>query len=122
MIKKKKKLIRIGIAHITSTFRNTIITITDIFGNTLCWSSSGSLGFLGSRKATAFAIQSATKNALLKAIEFGIEKLEIIIKGCGEERESCISCFQISGLQVVSIEDKTGIPHNGCRPPKKRKL
>jgi small subunit ribosomal protein S11 len=120
--KKIKKIINIGIANIKSTFNNTIITISDIFGNTICWSSAGTSGFKGSRKNTPFAAQSAAKNVAFKALEFGMEKIEVIIKGRGNGRETSIRALKAAGLQIISIEDKTGIPHNGCRPPKKRRV
>jgi small subunit ribosomal protein S11 len=120
--KKQKKIVTIGIANIKSTFNNTIITISDIFGNTICWSSAGTSGFKGSRKNTPFAAQSAARNAALKALEFGMEKIEIIIKGRGNGRETSIRALKAAGLNILSIEDKTGVPHNGCRPPKKRRI
>lgn len=120
--KKQKKIFLVGIANIKSTFNNTIITISDILGNTLCWASSGTSGFKGARKNTPFAAQSAARNAAIKAIEFGMEKIEVIIKGRGNGRESSIRALKSAGLNIVSIEDKTGIAHNGCRPPKKRRL
>jgi len=120
--KKQKKSVTVGIANIKTTFNNTIITICDILGNTLCWASSGTSGFKGSRKNTPFAAQTAAKNAAAKALELGMEKVEIIIKGRGNGRESSIRALKLSGLAIVSIEDKTGVAHNGCRPPKKRRL
>lgn len=120
--KKQKKIVNIGIANIKTTFNNTIITICDILGNTLCWASSGTSGFKGSRKNTPFAAQTAAKNAAGKALELGMEKVEIIIKGRGNGRESSIRALKLAGLSIVSIEDKTGVAHNGCRPPKKRRL
>ena len=120
--KKQKKIVNIGIANIKTTFNNTIITICDILGNTLCWASSGTSGFKGSRKNTPFAAQTAAKNAATKALELGMEKVEIIIKGRGNGRESSIRALKLAGLSIVSIEDKTGVAHNGCRPPKKRRV
>jgi small subunit ribosomal protein S11 len=120
--KKQKKIVNIGIANIKTTFNNTIITICDILGNTLCWASSGTSGFKGSRKNTPFAAQTAAKNAATKALELGMEKVEIIIKGRGNGREISIRALKLAGLSIVSIEDKTGVAHNGCRPPKKRRL
>jgi small subunit ribosomal protein S11 len=120
--KKQKKIVTVGIANIKSTFNNTIITISDIFGNTICWSSAGTSGFKGSRKNTPFAAQSAARNAAFKAIEFGMEKIEVIIKGRGNGRETSVRALKAAGLNILSIEDKTGVPHNGCRPPKKRRI
>lgn len=120
--KKQKKTITIGIANIKTTFNNTIITISDILGNTLCWASSGTSGFKGARKNTPFAAQSAARNAALKAIELGMEKIEVVIKGRGNGRETSIRALKSAGLNILSIEDRTAIPHNGCRPPKKRRL
>jgi small subunit ribosomal protein S11 len=120
--KKQKKSVTIGIANIQTTFNNTIITITDSFGNTLCWASSGTSGFKGSRKNTAFAAQSAAHNAATKAKELGMEKVEVIVKGRGNGRETSIRALKLVGLTILSIEDRTPIPHNGCRPPKKRRL
>jgi small subunit ribosomal protein S11 len=120
--KKQKKSILIGIANIKTTFNNTIVTITDMFGNTLCWASSGTSGFKGARKNTPFAAQSAARNAALKALELGLEKIEIVIKGRGNGRETSIRALKSAGLNILSIEDRTAIAHNGCRPPKKRRL
>ena len=120
--RKERKNITSGVAHVAATFNNTIITISDFLGNTLCWSSSGSSGFKGARKNTPFAAQSAARNAALKAIELGMEKIEVIIKGRGNGRETSIRALKSAGLNILSIEDKTSIPHNGCRPPKKRRL
>ena len=120
--KKQKKLVTVGIANIKTTFNNTIITICDILGNTICWSSSGTSGFKGSRKNTPFAAQTVARNAALKAMELGMEKVEIIIKGRGNGREPSIRALKSTGLGILSIEDRTSIAHNGCRPPKKRRL
>jgi small subunit ribosomal protein S11 len=120
--KKQKKVVNVGIANIKSTFNNTIITISDIFGNTICWSSAGTSGFKGSRKNTPFAAQSAARNVASKALEFGMEKIEVILKGRGNGRETSIRALKAAGLNILSIEDKTGVPHNGCRPPKKRRI
>mgnify|MGYP006073271265 CR=1 FL=1 len=120
--KKQKKLVTVGIANIKTTFNNTIITVCDILGNTVCWASSGTSGFKGSRKNTPFAAQTAAKSAAVKASEYGMEKIEIVIKGRGNGRESSIRAFKAAGLTIVSIEDKTSVAHNGCRPPKKRRL
>jgi small subunit ribosomal protein S11 len=120
--KKQKKSVIIGIANIQTTFNNTIVTITDILGNTLCWSSAGTSGFKGARKNTPFAAQTAANNAAKKAIELGMEKIEVIIKGRGNGRETSIRALKSAGLNILSIEDRTPISHNGCRPPKKRRL
>ena len=120
--KKNNKNILIGIVHIKSTFNNTLITITDLLGNTLVCTTCGTSGFKGSRKKTPFAAQTATKNAILKALELGLEKVEIIIKGRGNGRESSIRAIKNTGIKILSIEDQTSIAHNGCRPPKKRSL
>ena len=120
--KKQKKVVSVGIASIKTTFNNTIITISDILGNTVCWASAGTSGFKGSRKNTPFAAQTAAKNAAGKASEYGMEKVEIVVKGRGNGRESSIRALKSAGLKIVSIEDKTSVPHNGCRPPKKRRL
>ena len=120
--KKVKKNIPSGVAHISSTFNNTIITITDNTGNTVSWSSSGNRGFKGSRKSTPFAAQLAAEEAGTKALEHGMKNIEIIIKGPGNGRESAIRALGATGLNITIIKDITPIPHNGCRPPKKRRV
>ena len=120
--KKTKKNVPSGIAHINSTFNNTIITITDSVGNTISWSSSGIKGFKGSRKSTPFAAQLAAEEAAKKAMEHGMKNIEIIIKGPGNGRESAIRALGSTGLNITIIKDITPIPHNGCRPPKKRRV
>ena len=120
--KKVKKNIQFGVAHINSTFNNTIITITDTTGNTVSWSSSGNKGFKGSRKSTPFAAQLAAEEAGKKAIEHGMKNIEIIIKGPGNGRESAIRALGSTGLNITVIKDVTPIPHNGCRPSKKRRV
>ena len=120
--KKVKKNIPFGVAHINSTFNNTIITITDTTGNTVSWSSSGNKGFKGSRKSTPFAAQLAAEEAGKKAIEHGMKNIEIIIKGPGNGRESAIRALGSTGLNITVINDVTPIPHNGCRPSKKRRV
>ncbi len=120
--KKQKKTILVGDAHIKTTFNNTIVTVSDPLGNTLCWSSAGTSGLKGSRKATAFAAQTAAKLVANKALEFGMKKIEIVLKGRGKGRESSVRAFKLAGLRILSIEDKTKVPFNGCRPPKRRRL
>lgn len=120
--KKQKKGISIGIANIQTTFNNTIITLTDPTGNAICWASAGSSGFKGARKNTAFAAQTAAQNAATKAKDLGLEKVEVILKGRGNGRETSIRALKAAGLSIISIEDRTSIAHNGCRPPKKRRL
>ena len=111
-----------GEAHIKSTFNNTIITITDKGGDTLAWSSSGTVGFKGSRKSTPFAAQLAAENAAKKAQEFGMKKVDVFVKGPGSGRETAIRTLQANGLEVASITDETPQPHNGCRPKKRRRV
>ena len=120
--KKIKKNIPSGIAHINSTFNNTIITITDTTGNTISWSSSGNKGFKGSRKSTPFAAQLAAEEAGKKAMEHGMKHVEVVIKGPGNGRESAIRALGSTGLNITVIKDITPIPHNGCRPSKKRRV
>ena len=120
--KKTKKNIPIGVAHVNATFNNTIVTITDQKGNTIAWSSAGAEGFKGSRKSTPFAAQLAAEDAGKKAIEHGMKNVEVIIKGPGAGRESAIRALGSSGLNITIIKDITPIPHNGCRPPKRRRV
>ena len=120
--KKTKKNIPSGIAHINSTFNNTIITITDTSGNAISWSSSGNKGFKGSRKSTPFAAQLAAEEAGKKAMEHGMKYVEVVIKGPGNGRESAIRALGSTGLNITVIKDITPIPHNGCRPSKKRRV
>ena len=120
--KKVKKNIVSGIAHINSTFNNTIITITDNIGNTISWSSSGNKGFKGSRKSTPFAAQLAAEEAGKKAIEHGMKNIEVVVKGPGNGRESAIRALNSTGLNISIIKDITPIPHNGCRPSKRRRV
>ena len=120
--KKTKKNIPSGIAHINSTFNNTIITITDTSGNAISWSSSGNKGFKGSRKSTPFAAQLAAEEAGKKAMEHGLKHVEVVIKGPGNGRESAIRALGSTGLNITVIKDITPIPHNGCRPSKKRRV
>jgi small subunit ribosomal protein S11 len=120
--KKEKKSVPQGVAHIQATFSNTIITITDPQGNAVAWSSSGIQGFKGSRKSTPYAAQTAVEDAAKKAQEHGMRSVEIYVKGPGNSREAALRAFQSSGLQVTMIRDVTPIPHNGCRPPKRRRV
>ncbi|OGW14997.1 MAG: 30S ribosomal protein S11 [Nitrospinae bacterium RIFCSPLOWO2_12_FULL_45_22] len=120
--KKEKRVIGEGIAHIQSTFNNTIITITDMGGNVVAWASAGTQGFKGSRKSTPFAAQVAAESAAKKAIDLGVKKINIYVKGPGSGRESAIRSLQAAGLEVNLIRDVTPIPHNGCRPPKRRRV
>ena len=120
--KKVKKIVSDGIAHVHASFNNTIITITDRQGNALSWATSGAAGFKGSRKSTPFAAQRAAETAADRAMKMGMKELEVRIKGPGSGRESAVRALQASGLEIRSIEDVTPIPHNGCRPPKKRRV
>jgi small subunit ribosomal protein S11 len=120
--KREKKNITSGVAHVNSTFNNTMVTITDAQGNTLSWSSSGTMGFKGSRKSTPFAAQMAAEDAGKKAMEHGVKILEVEVTGPGSGRESALRALQSVGLQITSIRDVTPIPHNGCRPRKRRRV
>lgn len=120
--KRVKKNIEKGQAHISSTFNNTMVCLTDLNGNVLSWASAGQLGFRGSRKSTPYAAQQAAEEAAKKAMEHGLKIVEVYVKGPGSGRESAIRSLQASGLEVSSIKDVTPIPHNGCRPPKKRRV
>ncbi len=120
--KKEKKNISEGVAHIQSTFNNTIVTITDVSGNVISWSSSGVQGFKGSRKGTPFAAQQAGEDAVKKAREHGLRTLQVYVKGPGSGRESALRAIQSAGVTITMIKDVTPIPHNGCRPPKKRRV
>ncbi len=120
--KKVKKNVQSGIAHIHSTFNNTQITITDVAGNTLCWSSAGGHGFKGSRKSTPFAAQVAAEDCAKKAMEHGVRQVTVHVKGPGAGRESAVRALQAQGIKVSLIRDVTPIPHNGCRPPKRRRV
>ncbi|HON58735.1 MAG TPA: 30S ribosomal protein S11 [Smithella sp.] len=120
--KKEKKNITEGIAHIQSTFNNTIVTITDLSGNVIAWSSAGLQGFKGSRKSTPFAAQMAAEDVVRKAKEQGMRKVQVYIKGPGAGRESALRSLQIAGLTITLIRDVTPVPHNGCRPPKRRRV
>ncbi|MFH1136307.1 MAG: 30S ribosomal protein S11 [Pseudomonadota bacterium] len=120
--KKEKKNIPVGVAHIQSTFNNTIVTITDPKGNTVAWSSAGTQGFKGSRKSTPYAAQMAGEDAAKKAMENGMRTVEVFVKGPGTGREAALRALQSAGFQVTLIRDVTPIPHNGCRPPKRRRV
>ncbi len=120
--KKVKKNIQTGVAHIQSTFNNTMITITDVAGNTLCWSTAGGQGFKGSRKSTPFAAQVAAEDCSKKAMEHGIRQLSVYVKGPGSGRESAVRALQAAGIKITLIRDVTPVPHNGCRPPKRRRV
>ncbi|WP_138420154.1 30S ribosomal protein S11 [Aquibacillus sediminis] len=120
--KRVKKNIDTGVAHIRSTFNNTIVTITDVQGNAVAWSSAGALGFKGSRKSTPFAAQMAAEAAAKSAQEHGLKTLEVTVKGPGAGREAAIRSLQAAGLEVTAIVDVTPVPHNGCRPPKRRRV
>ena len=117
--RRVKKSIPVGVAHIHSTFNNTIVTITDPAGNVVAWSSAGAVGFKGSKKSTPFAAQMASEACAKVAIENGMNKVEVTVKGPGQGREAAIRSLQVAGLDITSIQDVTPIPHNGCRPPKK---
>ena len=120
--RKEKKHVESGAAHIRSTFNNTIVTISDTKGNALYWASAGGLGFRGSRKSTPFAAQMAAEQAAKAAMEHGLRQVEVFVKGPGSGREAAIRALQAAGLEVNSIKDVTPIPHNGCRPPKRRRV
>src|ERR1700678_3950504 len=120
--KKSKKNISTGIAHIQSTFNNTVVTITDVNGNTVAWSSAGSRGFKGSRKSTPFAAQLAAEEAARKAMEHGVRSVAVFVKGPGAGRESALRALQGVGFKVTLIRDVTPVPHNGCRPPQRRRV
>lgn len=120
--KRAKKNISTGVAHILSTFNNSIVSITDTAGNVICWSTSGAMGFKGSRKSTPFAAQMAAEDAAKKAVENGMKTVEVYVKGPGAGRESAIRALQSTGLNVTVIRDVTPVPHNGCRPPKRRRV
>ena len=120
--RREKKNIERGAAHIRSSFNNTIVTITDVQGNAISWASAGALGFRGSRKSTPFAAQSAAETAAKAAMEHGLKTVSVYVKGPGAGREAAIRALQAAGLEVNSIKDVTPIPHNGCRPPKRRRV
>ena len=120
--RRERKNIAYGIAHIKSSFNNTIITITDLEGNVLSWASAGNVGFKGSRKSTPFAAQMAAEKAARGAMEHGVRKVDVQVKGPGSGRETAIRSLQATGIEVTGIKDVTPVPHNGCRPPKRRRV
>ena len=120
--RRERKNVAYGVAHIKSSFNNTIVTIADQQGNTLAWASSGNVGFKGSRKSTPFAAQMAAETAARRAMEHGVRKVDVLVKGPGSGRETAIRSIQNTGIEVVGIKDVTPIPHNGCRPPKRRRV
>jgi len=121
-IRKDKSTLRNGVVHIQSTFNNTIVTITNINGDTVSWASAGSSGFKGARKSTPFAAQTAAEKAALEAANIGIKSVDILVKGQGSGRETAIRAIEGAGLEITSIQDMTSVPHNGCRPPKRRRV
>ena len=122
LCRRERKVVEKGAAHIRSSFNNTMVTITDLEGNALSWASSGGLGFRGSRKSTPFAAQTAAETAAKAAMEHGLKSVEVFVKGPGAGREAAIRALQAVGLEVTLIKDVTPIPHNGCRPPKRRRV
>ena len=120
--RKERKEVRTGIAHVQATFNNTIVTLTDKTGNVVSWASAGSVGFKGSRKSTPFAAQMAAEGAARKAMEIGLKQVEVYVKGPGAGREAAIRSLQAVGLEITAIHDVTPIPHDGCRPPKRRRV
>ena len=120
--RRERKNITSGVAHVNSTFNNTMITITDAQGNSIAWSSAGAQGFKGSRKSTPYAAQVAAEDAARKAMEHGMKTIEVMVKGPGTGRESALRALQSTGFTITSIKDVTPIPHNGCRPPKRRRV
>jgi len=120
--KQERKNIAAGVAHIHATFNNTIVTITDVNGNTISWASGGSVGFKGTKKGTPFAAQVAAERAARAAMEHGMRKVDVLVKGPGPGRETAIRSLQAAGLEIQTIKDVTPVPHNGCRPPKRRRV
>lgn len=123
--KKAKKKIQVesnGVAHVKATFNNVIVTLTDVYGNTISWASSGKMGFKGSKKNTPFAAQMTAEAAAKEAIDAGLKKVEVLIKGVGSGRDAAVRALNTTGLEITSIKDITPLPHNGCRPPKKRRV
>lgn len=123
--KKAKKKIQVesnGVAHVKATFNNVIVTLTDVYGNTISWASSGKMGFKGSKKNTPFAAQMTAESAAKEALDAGLKKVEVLIKGVGSGRDAAVRSLNTTGLEITSIKDITPLPHNGCRPPKKRRV
>ncbi len=123
--KKAKKKIQVestGVAHVKATFNNVIVTLTDVYGNTISWASSGKMGFKGSKKNTPFAAQLTAESAAKEAMDAGLKKVEVLIKGVGSGRDAAVRSLNTTGLEITSIKDITPLPHNGCRPPKKRRV
>ena len=120
--KRDKRAIPLGVVHIQSTFNNTIVTITNLTGDTIAWASAGSSGFKGARKSTPFAAQTAAEKAALEALSTGMRNVEILVKGQGSGRETAIRAIEGAGFDIISIQDITSVPHNGCRPPKRRRV
>lgn len=121
-VKKKEKVDANGVAHVKATFNNTIISLTDVYGNVISWASAGRAGFKGSRKSTPFAAQLAAEAAVKEAMDLGLKRVEVFVKGPGAGREAAVRSLQAAGLIITAIKDVTPIPHNGCRPPKRRRV
>ncbi len=120
--KKREKVEANGVAHIKATFNNTVISLTDNYGNVISWASAGRVGYKGSRKSTPFAAQVAAESAVKEAMELGLRRVEVLVKGPGSGREAAVRSLQATGLEITAIRDVTPIPHNGCRPPKRRRV
>ncbi len=120
--KKREKVEANGVAHIKATFNNTVISLTDNYGNVISWASAGRVGFKGSRKSTPFAAQLAAESAVKEAMDLGLRRVEVLVKGPGSGREAAVRSIQAAGLEITAIRDVTAIPHNGCRPPKRRRV
>lgn len=121
-VKKREKVEANGVAHIKATFNNTIISLSDNYGNVISWASAGRVGFKGSRKSTPFAAQLAAESAVKEAMDLGLKRVEVLLKGPGGGREAAVRSLQAAGLEITAIKDVTPIPHNGCRPPKRRRV
>ncbi|MBN1155884.1 30S ribosomal protein S11 [candidate division KSB1 bacterium] len=120
--KKREKVEANGVAHIRSTFNNTVVTLTDNYGNVISWASAGRVGFKGSRKSTPYSAQMSAESAAKEAMELGLKRVEVLVKGPGSGREAAVRSLQAAGLEITAIKDVTPIPHNGCRPPKRRRV